>query len=561
MKIVLKGIKMKKTILIVEDNPLNINLLIAYLKNDYELLTAGSGEEALVSLENNKPDLILLDFMLPGINGFETCIKIKENEDTFDIPIIFLTADNDKKTLKTSFEVGGVDFITKPIIPTELYARVKTHLELSEYKNNLEKMVNYQTLIIKEKSQRLIEKLHYEENTGLKNMLSLQEEISNFDKGSLYLLDVDNFNIVNKLHGFKFGDKVLKKIGEKLVSIIPSELILYKIQSNRFVIMSHINDDDFIKDICDLIFKYFDMNDLVIDDINLKVSLSIGITQVNLKKETIIEAEYALDMAKRLGKRYRVIYNNDSNSIENEKENIHWLNKTRYYIDNNMIIPFFQPIIDVKNSQVYKYEALARVIDNDEIIPPFRFLESARKLGLLSSVTKAIIEKTCQQFANTQIKFSINITDRDLIEGYLNEYIKSNCEKYNINPQNITLELLENITLSDENEFITLNLKKIKEYGCKIAIDDFGSENSNFSRIISLKSDYLKIDGLFIKDIVNDEEKQKVTSAIIQLANKLGIKTVAEFVSNEEILNMVTSLGIDYVQGFYLGKPSPTIES
>jgi len=544
-----------KKILIVDDTPTNIDLLVGYLEEDYELLIALDGLQALNILEHEIPDLILLDIRMPNLDGFETCLRIKKDERLLKVPIVFLTAESNEESIKKAFESGGVDFISKPIILAELSARITTHLKLADYSHNLENIIENQTKTIKEKSQKLIDTLYLDNNSNLKNTLSLQRDLLDYKSGTIYLIDIDNFNVVNKLYGFTFGDRVLKEIGLKIDSLFNDETSLYKLGSDRYALVNSYIDELEIEQICNTLFEYFDKNKILVDEIPLKVTLSIGVAPISKDRDTIIEAEYAIDISKKLGKRYSFLYTKDSNFIKNEKDNIFWLNKTRDFIEKDMIVPFFQPIVDISTNKVYKYEALARVIENGEIIPPYKFLLSAKKLGLLSSITKSMITKCFKKFQNSDIKFSINITERDLLEDYLNDFIVESCEKYSIKPENFTLELLENITLSSDNEYILTNLGKIKSFGCKIAIDDFGSENSNFSRIISLKSDYLKIDGMFIRDIDKDEEKQKVISAIVQLAKKLEIKTVAEFVFDEAIFKMVKDLGVDYAQGYFLGKP------
>jgi diguanylate cyclase (GGDEF)-like protein len=547
-------------ILIVDDSPLNIDVLVSYLEKEYELLIALDGNSAIDILDNETPELILMDIIMPTMDGFETTKKIKKNPKLSKIPIIFLTADNDSNNLKNAFDVGGVDFIHKPIIYSELKARVKTHLELSNYRQNLEDIILKQTQEIEHKNYILLQKLYFDENTGLKNMLSFQKDIKDLKEGNILLLDIDNFNTINKLYGFSFGDDVLKIVGNILDSEFKSVDSVYKITSDRYILFVKDSLKTTAQTLCEDIFSYFDTKSIKVDNIDIKLSFSIGISKIKQNEESMVEAEFSLDLAKKMGKRFRFFYGDDSDFIKIEKDNLLWLNKTRQYIEKKMIEPFYQPIVDAKTKKVFKYEALARVIDDGEIITPEKFLIAAKKLGYLTDITRIMIDKVCENFANTDIKFSINITQRDLVEDYLHNYIFEACENNFINPTNITVELLENVTLSNENDEIIENLKKIKKIGCKVAIDDFGSENSNFSRIISLKSDYLKIDGLFIQNIDSDEEKKKIIAAIVGLARKLEIKTIAEYVSDENVFETLAFLGVDYLQGYYFGKPQQQID-
>lgn len=547
-------------ILIVDDTPTNIDILVEYLSETYDLLVALDGLQALEILETEVPDLILLDIMMPNLDGYETCLKIKENMDLEKIPIIFLTANSDENSIKRAYEVGGVDFISKPIILVELNARINVHLQLSQHSTSLESKLQVQTSMVKEKSDALIKKLHYDDNTGLGNLILLENDLKELNYKVIYLIDIDNFSYVNKLHGLSFGNKLLLEISNIFQQILPLESKLYKLNVDRFVLLSKDQGSSDIDGICNSIFYYFDSNKINLDEIGLDISTSIGISYIKDNEDSLVNAEYALEMAKSKGKRYKFLYNEDNDFIEDDKETIKWMGKIREFIKKEALVPFYQKIVDVNTGKTYKYEALARIISGDKILPPNKFLDAAERMGILSSITQIMIEKVFKYFQNTKTRFSINITHRDLTEGYLINYLYRLSNKYNIDPTNVTLEILENITLVNDNNVLLNCLNEIKDLGFKIAIDDFGSENANLSRILSLNVDYIKIDAIFIKDIDKDLEKQKVVYAIVQLAKELNIKTVAEFVSSEEIFNTVKKLGIDYAQGFYLAKPVESIK-
>ncbi len=549
----------KVNILIADDEILNVKIIEKFLLDSgYNVLTASDGFEALEIIKSNEIDLILLDIQMPELDGFETSKKIKSLEKYSEIPIIFLTASTKEEDLTKAFSIGAVDYINKPIIKVELLSRINIHLKLYSYQHDLKNIIKEQTSIIKEKSEALIEKLYIDENTGLKNLLALQEEIESRKNDWLFLLDINDFNVINKLYGFKFGDVVLQKISSLLKEILSSKVTIFKLPSDRFAIIIPKNDFSAldIEAKCEKIFSFFDINEIVLDTIiSLKINFNIGVTVIK-DSNTIIEAEYALDLSKRLGKRNYFLMTENNDYLENEKDQLYSLFKTRRYIENDLIVPFFQPIVDAKTKEIYKYEALARVIDNGEIIPPFKFLDAAVKLGLMQNITKTIIKKSCKIFENSKIGFSINFTDRDLVDKSVIDTLVNSAKEFNIDNTQITIEILENITLIDNsNDTVFSSISNLKDLGFQIAIDDFGSESSNFSRIIHLKADYLKIDGIFIKDIKNDKNKQNITLSIIQLAQNLGIKSVAEFVSDEETYNILKDFGVDYVQGFYFGKP------
>lgn len=223
-------------------------------------------------------------------------------------------------------------------------------------------------------------------------------------------------------------------------------------------------------------------------------------------------------------------------------------------LEDDAISPYFQPIVNLKTNSIEKYECLARMSHENEIISPAFFLKPAKVSGILPELTRVIIEKSFKVMQNSELEFSINITDDDLKENYLMEFLKNMCSKYNIVPQRVTLEVLENISSYDTKEAIE-QLESLKKAGHKISIDDFGAESSNFARVQRLNVDYIKIDGSFIKDIVEDENSLNIVKTIIYYAKRSNIKVIAEFVHSKTVLDILKVLDIDYVQGYYLGKP------
>ncbi len=243
------------------------------------------------------------------------------------------------------------------------------------------------------------------------------------------------------------------------------------------------------------------------------------------------------------------------NILLEEKEIIKWLDITKKLINDEKIIPYYQAIIDVKTEKIVKYEVLARGDLNGEIIAPFKFLDAADKLGLTSSITRIIVQKSFQFFSSNSYDFSINIAQRDLVEGYLPRFFSQKLDLYNIDASRVTLEILENITISVDNKHIQSELDTLKKMGFSIAVDDFGVENSNFGRLVDINLDIIKIDGFFIRNIVKSEKDKLIVKSIASLAKTLGMKVVAEYVESQEILDIIKELGIEYAQGYHIGKP------
>jgi EAL domain-containing protein (putative c-di-GMP-specific phosphodiesterase class I) len=313
------------------------------------------------------------------------------------------------------------------------------------------------------------------------------------------------------------------------------------------------------EEFCEQIQSFFDTKKFEVNDIPIGIAFNIGIASAKAGKDVLIQAEYALDIAKQLGARYYAFYNEEDESIQQNKQMIEWLNITKEMIEGDMIVPYFQPILESKTNKIIKFEVLARGIYKDQVIVPFYFIEPATRLGLISSITRIMIQKSFKHFSKNSFEFSLNISERDLHEDYLYEYLKERSKDFNIDPSRVTLEVLESVTTGLHHEEITEQINKIKSLGFKVAIDDFGTENANFSRLMHINFDYIKLDGTFMKDIDKSQRQQLIVKSIVELARVLGIETIAEFIENETICHIARDCGVDMLQGYYLGKPSATL--
>jgi EAL domain-containing protein (putative c-di-GMP-specific phosphodiesterase class I) len=230
-----------------------------------------------------------------------------------------------------------------------------------------------------------------------------------------------------------------------------------------------------------------------------------------------------------------------------------------YREGNVKIIPYFQGIYDNKKGKIIKYESLARLQEGEKIYSPFFFINIAQNSGFIHEITKIMIEKSFQYLATLpeDIEISLNITEHDLATKQLKEFLVENLEKYNINPERITLEILEGITSNGTKNNVK-QLNQLKSIGFKLAIDDFGVEYSNFERLTEIDIDFIKIDGKYIKNIDKDHKSLQITQAICNFAHAMGIQVVAEFVEDASIQKIVLDLGIEYSQGYHFSQPAPT---
>ncbi len=548
-------------ILYVEDNK-EIAEEIIFFFEPYvnKFYYAKDGQEGLEFFKEYKPDFIITDIQMPNMNGITMIEQIREIDS--EVPIVITTAFNESSYLLTAINLQVDGYIMKPLNIKDLLNRLYKIIEPLELKRELinkneelEDINKNLDVIAKEKTKELEYLYNHDPLTGLSNFISLGEEIESQQYEYLLLLDISNFSIINKQYGKDFSNTILKQTANKLKDNINTRTRLFKTESDRFVILCMEKDQNLIEDYSQQLIGFFDTHVVVVEDIEININFSIGIAPIAGDFFPLVNAEYALDVGKEVGSRYYYFYNGDTDSIQKAKENIKWLNITKNMIENDKIVPFYQPISDVQTGEIVKYEVLARGEHEGEFISPYFFIGQAERLGMLSSITRMMVNKSFDYFKNTEICFSINITQRDILDKQLISFLEEKVKKFNIDPSRVTFEVLENITIGNQHKLILTQLKSLKAMGFKIAIDDFGVDNSNFSRLLDIDFDYIKLDGSFIKGLVENKKDRIIVAAIVSLADTLDIKTVAEYVENGDICKIIKECGVSMAQGYHIGKP------
>ncbi len=397
--------------------------------------------------------------------------------------------------------------------------------------------------------------------TGLDNRFALLEYIKLNSRLNIFVINLDNFCNINKSYGYVVGDELLVEISRRLELLKPKNAKLFRFDGDEFVFV--VNDFfNFreLKEFSESIISFFNQTEIALDHDNIiaKVSVTIGVAMGN-GIITLNHAAAAVHEARLYKKSSYKIFEAKSEYAKKQQENIYWINRIRHAIEEEKLLGFFQPIRNNKTKKIEKYECLARIDDDGGLVSPIRFMEACKITGTLSLITRRIVSNAFKVFSGTDYEFSINITSNDINLGYLEEFLMLNVKKYNIDPSRIVLELLEDIvTLTESNMLEQIN--SLRRKGFKIALDDFGVENSNFSRLIELNPDYLKIDGLFIKDILENDKSELIVETIVYLCKKRGIKIIAEYIHSKAVLEKIEDMGIDYAQGYYIGEPQERIE-
>jgi len=291
-----------------------------------------------------------------------------------------------------------------------------------------------------------------------------------------------------------------------------------------------------------------------IDEHEIDIRARAGITY-SPKNNKLITASIALQVAKKSDKDYIVFYE-ELDNFKEYQNNMIWTKKLKNALEEDNIIVYFQPLVNNKTMQVDKYECLVRMVDEEKIVTPFFFLEVSKKANQYRNITKIVIEKSLKKFEHLPFEFSINISYEDIEDKNFLNYVKYKLKEYDV-AKRLVWEILEDESIKSYDTLLEF-VKEVKSLGCKVAIDDFGSGYSNFEHLLKMDVDYLKIDASLVRHVVNDSNSYKVVKTIVDFANSLNLKTIAEYVENEEIFNIMKELGVDFSQGYHFSKPLPS---
>lgn len=420
--------------------------------------------------------------------------------------------------------------------------------ELESLNNNLEQR-------IKESSDLIYKQAYFDKLTKLPNRLSLIQRLDNSIGKMIFLINIDDFATINDFYGHAVGDKLLQKIAVLLQALMKYDHTeVFKLPSDEFAVILNAIDNTKLREkkINEYLLlinheKYFIGKD------SIHISATIASAILTKNQNGLVNADMVLKLAKKSSKEF-MHFDEDLNLSKKYEENIAIVSTIKYAIANEKIIPYFQPLLNTKTGTIDKYEALVRLVKEDgDVLSPLSFLGISKKTKLYSQITEIMIEKTFFYFRKNNISFSINLSFDDILHKKTRSFLFEKIVEYDIASQ-LTIEILETQANEDEvviNDFI----KDIYACGANIAIDDFGSGYANFQHMTTIRSDYMKIDGSLIKNIDKDENAKLIVETIIIFAKKLNKKVVAEFVHSKEVYDIIAALDVDYMQGYYIGKP------
>ncbi|EDN71035.1 sensory box/GGDEF family protein [Beggiatoa sp. PS] len=551
----------KSTILIVDDETVSRYTVEVLLSAEgYNLVFAENGEEALKKAAESIPDLMLLDVMMPGMDGFEVCQRLRTNPRLAELPIVMVTALDDRDSRLRGIEAGADDFMSKPFDRAELRARVRTITRLNRYRRLIETeeqlayLANYDPLTKLPNRNLLLERLRQ----TLGRATRTHQDIA------ILALDLDNFQMINDGVGHDVGDKVLHEVAQRLTQTVSKiGATVARLSGDEFVVIEE--SDNLVKDVSEMAQGLLDnlSRSMVIDHHEMVVTASIGISVYPSDGEEaailLKNADTAMARAKAAGKNTYQFFKAEMNKAAFERLMLE--NQLRKVLSNNELILYYQPQIELSSGQLVGMEALLRWQHPEfGICSPVKFVPVAEEMGLIVPIGEWVLRTACQQNQTWQqlgfppVRVSVNVSSRQFFRDNLLQIIKEALADSNLNPIYLELELTESVLMAEESGIFEL-LTEVQNMGVHIAIDDFGTGYSSLSYLKRFPLDVLKIDRSFVKDICSDGNDAAITTAIIAMAHSLGLSVVAEGVETQGQLTFLQQQHCDVIQGYYFSRP------
>jgi diguanylate cyclase (GGDEF)-like protein len=546
----------ERPIVVLADDDPSIRLMVRHVleSEDFDIVEAADGLEAIKAVEKYHPALILLDAVMPGIDGFTTCQQIKEKGHT-DIPIMMITGLDDDASVERAYEVGAIDFITKPIKWAVLKHRVKS-------------------VVAKVIAERKVQLLAYRDTlTDLPNRLlfadRLEQAVIRSERSrtsmALMLVDIDDFKLVNDSFGHDAGDKLIKAVGHLISKSLRRADTIARLGGDEFaVIIEGIDSPDDAISIADNLTTILEHN-VRLDDQETYTSASIGIAVYpddGKDARTLLKnADTAMFRAKENGRHCFQFYKPEMSVTAMERLDLE--NSLKAAFENDEFVIHYQPVVDIHKNEIVSVEALLRWQHPEKgMIQPADFITIIEDCGLIVALGEWLIYTVCKQIHTWQKagltgqRVSINLAPRQFKEQNLLATFAQAMDEHNVEASSLSVEITER-TLIDNVGEVETTLKKLREMGMQVLLDDFGTGYASLAYLKEFPVDVVKIDRAFVTGIPDNKEDSAIVDAIAGLTRGLKLELLAEGVENERQLSVLKSVGCQYAQGYYWSRALP----
>jgi len=550
-----------------------------------KLLCASSQEEVFALIRPFQGRVyelgaILLNYELPNSNTLKLCQLLTTLDGHEGIPLIFLADNNinlDDDLISTCHKANAATIVHHPAEAKNLTPLINLALSLKSERD--ERIANEEKLLHELSERRIMEaRLQYlvahDELTGLSNRSGLEKAVdfailrcNNFKQhGALLDIDLDQFKVVNDIEGHEVGDCLLVEIATLIRSALDADAFISRVGSNLFQVLLSKTSEQEALGIAERLRLKIDEFDFKAGSNIYNVSASIGVAilapleKIRRPSELMSKADHACYTAKTLGRNRVNLFEGGNAQLASLRDDAQWVPKIRRALKEDAFQLVFQPVVNASDGHVSHYETLLRMIDdNGDLLSPVKFIPVAERMGLINQIDLWVVSHAIDYIAGLgkdqdDICFTVNLSIHALQGDFLLPVLQQKLETSWISPARLTFEITETAAVSNFEKTRKM-VARIRALGCRFALDDFGAGFSSFNYLKNFPVDYLKIDGQFINNLALDPADQVLVKSMIDIAHSLGKKAIAEYVSNPEILRILQEFGVDYVQGYLLGKP------
>lgn len=396
---------------------------------------------------------------------------------------------------------------------------------------------------------------------------ALQQAVVPDTRGAMLYMDLDRFKEVNELGGHQAGDQLLKLVSETLIREFGSQGVFARLGGDEFAVLLEQSNAETAVELAKLMSEKLENISLDVDGQRHRTAASIGVALYPdhgpTPNELMASADFAMYKAKEhASSRWHLLASSRDRDVLQER--LYWEEKLRYALKYEGFELWRQPIAEVTGAAVSHYEILLRMrIDDNEgqssIISPGAFIPIAEKSGLIVDVDRWVLThslKLISRLRDPSLKLAVNLSAQSLRDETLTRFLEEGLTQHRVSPSQLIIEVTETAAVTDFSTARCI-LQEVRDMGCSVALDDFGVGFSSFYYLDQLPADYIKIDGSFVQDLPESRRSQVIVKAVVELARGFGKKTVAEFVDRPEIVGMLQESGVDYMQGYWLGRPAP----
>jgi len=517
------------------------------------ITVAKDGEEGFETFKKGNFDLVISDINMPKKDGLQMLQEIREIPS--DVPFLLLSAYSENEYFTRSISLGADYFIIKPIQQEQFFDALTKVVRKIEYKKLSHEYQQHLEHELTQRTQEIVHKLYNDELTSLSSRYAFFEDMGVHKQSIVYLIDIENFHIINDIYGHEAGNAVLKDFGRFLTAFADKfDLKAYRLSGDEFALMKENSNFD-KETIIELIHDLYDrlkQTQFISQKERIRLHLHVGIACGN---DNLFEhASIALDYAKANTKDF-AFYSSENDRTKEQHRISEERHVIQHAIDEEGIVAVYQGIVD-RNGNICKYETLMRLKEKNtgHLISPSHFLSTSIQTGQYDFLSMEIMKQGMNVIENSTHVLSFNFSYRDIVNIDFLDELENFFLRVPDAGSRIVFEITEGESM-ESYDIVKSFLSRFRKYGIKIAIDDFGTGFSNFSYILEMEPDYLKIDASLIKDIDTNPKSLTLTKAIIDFSKKLNIKVIAEFVHNETIFRMLKELDVDEYQGFHFAEP------